>query len=67
VWASRTHAIAGALATGFFPMAVADQELLTATQAWLDEHPDAPSGLRRTVSENRDSVARALAAQAADV
>ncbi len=67
VWAARTHAIAGALATGFFPLAVADQELLTATQAWLDEHPDVPNGLRRTVSENRDSVARALAAQAADV
>ncbi|MGC1206646.1 MAG: ERAP1-like C-terminal domain-containing protein, partial [Ornithinimicrobium sp.] len=67
VWASRTHAIAGALATGFFPMAVADQGLLNATQKWLDEHPDVPNGLRRTVSENRDSVARALTAQAADV
>ncbi len=67
VWASRTHAIAGSLATGFFPMAVADQGLLDATQKWLDEHPDVPNGLRRTVSENRDSVARALAAQAADV
>ncbi|MGB3764004.1 MAG: aminopeptidase N [Ornithinimicrobium sp.] len=67
VWASRTHAIANTLATGFFPMAVADEGLLTATQTWLDQHPDAPSGLRRTVSENRDSVARALRAQAADL
>ncbi|MGB3593184.1 MAG: aminopeptidase N [Ornithinimicrobium sp.] len=67
VWASRTHAIANTLATGFFPMAVADDGLLTATQTWLDQHPDAPSGLRRTVSEKRDSVARALRAQAADV
>ncbi len=66
VWAFRTHAIANTLATGFFPMAIADEGLLNATQAWLDEHPDAASGLRRTVSENRDSVARALRAQAAD-
>ncbi|CAN5382878.1 aminopeptidase N [soil metagenome] len=66
VWASRTHAIGEAIATGFYPMVLADQALLDATQAWLDEHPDAPSGLRRTLSENRDGVARALAAQAAD-
>ncbi|MGB3827348.1 MAG: aminopeptidase N [Ornithinimicrobium sp.] len=66
VWAARTHAIAGALATGFFPMIVADDDLLSATQTWLDEHPDVPNGLRRTVSENRDGVARALAAQAQD-
>ncbi len=66
VWASRTHAIAEALVAGFFPMVIADQSLLDAVQTWLDEHPDAPSGLRRTVSENRDSVARALRAQAVD-
>ncbi len=66
VWDSRSHAIAEAIASGFYPMALADQELLDATQAWLDEHPEAPSGLRRTVSENRDTVLRALRAQEVD-
>ena len=34
--------------------------------AWLDENPDAPSALRRVISENRDAVTRALKAQARD-
>ncbi len=67
IWGSRTHAIAEALAVGFFPMAVASEELLEATQSWLDDHPDVPNGLRRTISEHRDGIARALRAQAADV
>jgi len=66
VWDSRTHAIAEALARGFYPLPLADKELLSATEAWLAEHRDASSGLRRTVAENRDAVARALTAQAAD-
>jgi aminopeptidase N len=66
LWATRTHAIAEALAVGFYPAALADEELLEATQRWLDEHPEAPNGLRRTLSEHRDGVARALRAQAAD-
>ena len=35
-------------------------------QAWLDEHPDAPAGLRRHVAESRDTVARAVTAQERD-
>ena len=66
VWADRTHHIAEVLATGFYPQSLADQGLLDATQAWLDEHPDVPGGLRRTVAENRDAVARAVRAQSAD-
>ncbi len=66
VWDARTHAIAEALARGFYPAALADDQLLTAIQAWLDAHPDAPSGLRRTLAENRDGTARAVAAQRAD-
>jgi aminopeptidase N len=67
VWARRTHHIAEVLATGFYPQALADQELLDATQAWLDDHTEVPGGLRRTVAENRDAVARAVLAQSADV
>ena len=66
VWAARTHAIAEGIVIGFYPMALAGQELLAATQAWLDEHPAAPAGLRRTVAESRDAVARAVAAQERD-
>lgn len=66
VWDSRTLHIAEGLAVGFFPMALASQELLAATQSWLDNNTDSPSGLRRTIAENRDSLTRALQAQAAD-
>jgi aminopeptidase N len=66
VWAERTHHIAEVLATGFYPQALADSRLLEATQAWLDAHPHVPSGLRRTVAENRDTVRRAVRAQEAD-
>ncbi|MCK0111598.1 aminopeptidase N [Ornithinimicrobium sp. F0845] len=66
VWDARTHHIAESIAVGFYPMALADQRLLDATSTWLDANPDAPSGLRRTVAENRDTVARALEAQVRD-
>ncbi|QDO89375.1 aminopeptidase N [Ornithinimicrobium ciconiae] len=66
VWEARTHHIAESIAVGFYPLALADQRLLDATAAWLDANPEAPSGLRRTVAENRDTVARALKAQERD-
>ncbi len=63
VWDQRTHHIAETLAVGFFPSLLADQSLVDAAQAWLDAHPQAPAGLRRTVAENRDGAARAVRAQ----
>jgi aminopeptidase N len=66
MWASRTYAIAEAIVLWFYPRGLADQGLVDATNAWLDAHPDAPAGLRRLVTENRDATARAVAAQAAD-
>ena len=65
-WASRTHHIAELTVSSLFPFAVANEALLAASQEWLGAHQDAPSGLVRTVAENRDSVARALKAQACD-
>jgi aminopeptidase N len=50
----------------FYPVALAGPELLAASDAWLAEHPDAPAGLRRTLTEQRDAVARAVAAQQRD-
>jgi aminopeptidase N len=66
VWAARTHAIAESVVEGFYPLALASRELVEASQSWLDENPDAPSALRRVISENRDAVTRAVKAQARD-
>ena len=66
LWASRTHAIAESIVEGFYPMALANRELLDASQSWLDANPGATAALRRVVSEKRDGVARALAAQQRD-
>ncbi|NMM34621.1 MAG: aminopeptidase N, partial [Phycicoccus sp.] len=66
VWAARTHAIAESIVEGFYPVALANRELADASQSWLDANPDASAGLRRVVSENRDGVTRALAAQQRD-
>jgi aminopeptidase N len=62
----RSHALVEDIVLGFYPRPADDTALLAATQAWLDEHPDAPPALRRLVSENRDPVVRALAAQERD-
>jgi len=65
-WEKRTHAIAEVIVSQFYPAALASQDLLDASQAWLDAHRDAPAALVRLVSENRDTIARALRAQARD-
>ncbi|MEP7191936.1 MAG: aminopeptidase N, partial [Actinomycetota bacterium] len=66
VWATRSHAIAEAIVQGFYPTALANSELVEASQSWLDANPEATPALRRVVSENRDGVTRALAAQTRD-
>jgi len=66
LWASRTHAIAEHVVEGFYPVALASRELVDASQSWLDANPEANAALRRVVSENRDGVTRALAAQQRD-
>jgi aminopeptidase N len=66
LWGSRTHAIAESVVEGFYPVTLANRELADASQSWLDANPGAPAALRRVVSENRDGVTRALAAQQRD-
>ncbi|WP_345206380.1 aminopeptidase N [Fodinibacter luteus] len=61
-----SHAIVESVVMGFYPRPLADRALHDATQAWLDARADAPPALRRLVVENRDPVARALAAQERD-
>ncbi|MEO8518589.1 MAG: aminopeptidase N [Dermatophilaceae bacterium] len=66
IWATRTHAIAASVVAGFYPVTLASLELAEASQSWLDNNPAATPALRRVVSENRDGVRRALAAQQRD-
>jgi len=66
LWASRTHAIAESVVEGFYPVTLANRELVDASQFWLETNSDATAALRRVVSENRDGVTRALAAQQRD-
>jgi aminopeptidase N len=66
VWASRTHAIAESVVAGFYPVTLANRELVDGSQSWLDANPGATAALRRVVSENRDGVRRALAVQSRD-
>jgi aminopeptidase N len=65
-WAARSVAIGERVVGGFYPFGLASEELKAASDAWLDSHPDAPAGLVRTVAENRDTITRALSAQARD-
>ena len=69
VWADKTNEMAQNIVVGLYPTDLADDDrvdVLGATDAWLDAHPDATPALRRLVSESRDGVRRALAAQEAD-
>ena len=66
VWSSRTHAIAEYIVLGLYPAPLASNELVEATNAWLEANNDAPPALRRLVTENLAGVERALAAQERD-
>jgi aminopeptidase N len=66
LWGSRTHAIAQSVVVGFYPVMLANRQLVDASQDWLEANPEATPALRRVVSENRDGVSRALAAQQRD-
>jgi len=65
IWASRSYKIAEYVVLGLYPTPLASQELVDATNAWLDANPGTPA-LRRLVIENLASVERALKAQARD-
>ena len=65
IWNSRSYKIAEYIVTGLYPTALASEDLVRATRAWLDANPDTPA-LRRLVVENLAGVERALAAQARD-
>ncbi|MHA7221879.1 aminopeptidase N [Arthrobacter sp. RHLT1-20] len=73
VWAGRSIEIASRIVRGLYP---AGQDLdgngsdpdthavITRTDNWLAEHPEAPRALRRIIIEQRSHLHRALASQA---
>ena len=65
-WSQRSIAIGERVVGGFYPFSLANDRLKDASDAWLAAHADAAPGLVRTVAENRDTIARALVAQARD-
>src|SRR5205085_9739256 len=67
VWDRRTSEVAQNVVVGLFPTwtSTIDKATLDAADAFLADH-DAPSALRRLVSEGRADVERALVARAAD-
>ena len=67
VWSSETYEMASNIVSGLYPTYIVAQSTLDASETWLAHSgKDAPSGLRRIVSENRDAMSRALKAQAKD-
>ncbi|MDQ4492360.1 aminopeptidase N [Sinomonas sp. ASV486] len=64
--AERTHALAQQIVVGLYPAQQTTPATLEATDAFLAALGDDQAALRRMMLENRDGVARALRAQAAD-
>jgi aminopeptidase N len=65
IWEKRGVHRASTVLTYMFPTVLADQKTLDATDEWLATTEANPAA-RRLVSEGRDDLARALAAQARD-
>jgi aminopeptidase N len=65
--ATRTHALAQQIVVGLYPALLTTQATIDQTDAFLASLPAESAALRRMMLENRDGVARALRARAADV
>ncbi len=60
-WADNSIEIARRLVLGLYPKWSMDEEgVVERTDAWLEEHPDAPAALKRLLIERRDDLARAI-------
>ncbi|MFJ4207459.1 aminopeptidase N [Paenarthrobacter sp. NPDC089675] len=62
----RTHALAQQIVVGLYPAQLTTQATVDRTDAFLAALPEDSAALRRMMLENRDAVARALRARAAD-
>nr|WP_306630899.1 aminopeptidase N [Arthrobacter ulcerisalmonis] len=65
--ATRTHALAQQIVVGLYPALLTTQATIDRTDGFLASLPAESAALRRMMLENRDGVARALRARAADV
>jgi aminopeptidase N len=65
--AERTHALAQQIVIGLYPAQLTSQATVDRTDEFLASLPEESAALRRMMLENRDGVARALRARAADV
>ncbi|WP_235835448.1 MULTISPECIES: aminopeptidase N [Arthrobacter] len=65
--ANRTHALAQQIVVGLYPSQLTTQATVDRTDEFLAALPAESAALRRMMLENRDGVARALKARAADV
>ncbi|HJV97653.1 MAG TPA: aminopeptidase N, partial [Arthrobacter sp.] len=65
--ATRTHALAQQIVVGLYPALLTTQATVDRTDGFLAALPAESAALRRMMLENRDGVARALRARAADV
>lgn len=66
LWNARTHEIGQSLVTGLFPVTVVDQSVIDKADQFLKNNSDLPTGAKRIIVEQRDSLARALRAQLKD-
>ncbi|MGM9470895.1 aminopeptidase N [Pseudarthrobacter sp. YS3] len=64
---NRTHALAQQIVVGLYPALLTTQATVDRTDRFLAGLPADSTALRRMMLENRDGVARALRARAADV
>ncbi|WP_426002957.1 aminopeptidase N [Paenarthrobacter sp. NyZ202] len=62
----RTHALAQQIVVGLYPAQLTTQATVDRTDRFLAGLPEESAALRRMMLENRDAVARALRARAAD-
>jgi aminopeptidase N len=66
-WGKKSYEVASKFVTGMYPAYITNQATLDKTIDWLaTTGKDGQAGLRRLVSEGRDSLERALAVQAQD-
>jgi len=66
-WGKKSYEVASKFVTGMYPAYITNQTTLDKTIYWLENTgKDGQAGLRRLVSEGRDSLERALKVQAKD-
>lgn len=66
-WSKKSYEVASKFVTGMYPAYITNQATLDKTIYWLENTgKDGQAGLRRLVSEGRDSLERALKVQAKD-